>query len=141
MLCLVTDIFCAPYPVIRNHFIPCLYHNSAHQLNFHAVKYFIPFLIGVTACTTPPEPVTTSTIDVDTLPPLIEPTPPKLVFPNPETPLEHAYNMADTSDTYTLILNPVYDRYHLDSAGWNIAVFDPWTGEGWGPKPGDGWDD
>ena len=125
MLCLVTDIFCAPYPVIRNHFIPCLYHNSAHQLNFHAVKYFIPFLIGVTACTTPPEPVTTSTIDVDTLPPLIEPTPPKLPYPDASTPREHARNMCDTNDVYRIVFEPGYPTLYLDSAGVIIQQLTP----------------
>jgi hypothetical protein len=81
------------------------------------MKYFIPLLLCA-ACTSP-----STTESVNPIP-----TPPdtpsvKLPYPNASTPMEHAVNMCDTSDTYTILFYPDREFLFLDSAGTLIQEF------------------
>ena len=78
------------------------------------MKYFIPLLLCA-ACTSP------STTDTVNAIPTTPDTPSvKLRYPNASTPLEHARNMSDTSDTYTIVFMRDRDYRMLDSAGITI---------------------
>lgn len=76
------------------------------------MKYFIP-LILCAACTSPTTPAQVSQIDTA----MVTTPTVTLPFPNASTPREHARNMCDTNDVYTIVFEPGYPHLLLDSAG------------------------